>query len=238
MRYCTRKLAARAAGFLSPTLDDGNLNVTIVSVPLTRHFKETIRARVERDPKFRRELLREGVEALLGGDVDTAKTILRDYINATLGFTDLAKATQTPSKSLMRMFGPAGNPRATNLFEIISFFSAGKACDRRSRLRASDGVAIPYAAIAGSRPRSDKLADRLEVPGSRAVLLHIESSARCFPISTSTRRSGRAPNCLGSLACRLAAQECIASLHNRRLSRSHFSERQAHSSHSTAAVGR
>ncbi|MFZ0888474.1 MAG: hypothetical protein WA005_08490 [Candidatus Binataceae bacterium] len=90
-------------------------------MPLTRDFKETIRARVERDPKFRKELLREGVEAMLTGDVATAKTILRDYINATLGFTDLAEATRIPSKSLMRMLGPAGNPRAGNLFEIVSF---------------------------------------------------------------------------------------------------------------------
>ena len=90
-------------------------------MPLTRDFKETIRARVERDPKFRKELLREGVEAMLAGDVATAKTILRDYINATVGFTDLAEATRIPSKSLMRMLGPAGNPRADNLFAIISF---------------------------------------------------------------------------------------------------------------------
>jgi len=90
-------------------------------MPLTRDFKETIRARVERDPKFRKELLREGVEAMLAGDVAMAKTILRDYINATLGFTDLAKATRIPSKSLTRMLGPAGNPRAGNLFEIVSF---------------------------------------------------------------------------------------------------------------------
>ena len=90
-------------------------------MPLTRDFKETIRARVRRDPKFRKELLREGVEAMLAGDVATAKTILRDYINATLGFTDLAQATHIPSKSLMRMLGPAGNPRADNLFEIVSF---------------------------------------------------------------------------------------------------------------------
>jgi DNA-binding phage protein len=88
---------------------------------LTRDFKETIRARVERDPKFRKELLREGVEAMLAGDVATAKAILRDYVNATLGFTDLAEATQIPSKSLMRMLGPAGNPRADNLFEIVSY---------------------------------------------------------------------------------------------------------------------
>ncbi|MGH7842958.1 MAG: DNA-binding protein [Candidatus Binataceae bacterium] len=90
-------------------------------MPLTRDFKQTIRARVERDPKFRTALLREGVEAMLDGDVATAKTILRDYINATLGFTDLAEATRIPSKSLMRMLGPTGNPRADNLLEIVSF---------------------------------------------------------------------------------------------------------------------
>ena len=90
-------------------------------MPLNRDFKETIRARVERDPKFRTALLREGVEAMLTGDVATAKTILRDYINATVGFTHLAEATHIPSKSLMRMLGPTGNPRAANLFEIVSF---------------------------------------------------------------------------------------------------------------------
>jgi DNA-binding phage protein len=87
----------------------------------TRDFKETIRARVERDPKFRKELLREGVEAMLAGDVTTAKTILRDYINATVGFTEVAEAIDIPSKSLMRMFGPSGNPRAHNLFDVVSF---------------------------------------------------------------------------------------------------------------------
>ncbi|MGH9499530.1 MAG: DNA-binding protein [Terriglobales bacterium] len=90
-------------------------------MPLTRDFKETIRARAARDPKFRKELLREGVECMLTGDTATAKTILRDYINATVGFTELAEATRIPSKSLMRMLGPTGNPRADNLFEIVSF---------------------------------------------------------------------------------------------------------------------
>jgi DNA-binding phage protein len=88
---------------------------------LTREFKETIRARVARDPKFRKELLREGIEAMLTGDIATAKTILRDYINATVGFTELAEATRIPSKSLMRMLGPTGNPRAGNLFDVVSF---------------------------------------------------------------------------------------------------------------------
>jgi DNA-binding phage protein len=50
-----------------------------------------------------------------------AKTILRDYINATVGFSGLVEATHIPPKSLMRMFGPDGNPRADNLFEIVRF---------------------------------------------------------------------------------------------------------------------
>jgi DNA-binding phage protein len=58
---------------------------------------------------------------MLAGDIATAKTILRDYVNATVGFSDLAEATHIPPKSLMRMLGPTGNPRVDNLFEIVSF---------------------------------------------------------------------------------------------------------------------
>ncbi len=87
---------------------------------LTRDFKETVRARVQRDPAFRRELLREGVESFLTGDVETGKTVLRDYINATIGFHELAEITHHSPKSLMRMLGPSGNPYARNLFEIVS----------------------------------------------------------------------------------------------------------------------
>jgi DNA-binding phage protein len=90
-------------------------------MPLTRDFKETIRARAARDKKFRKELLREGVECMLAGDTATGKTILRDYINATVGFAEVAEATHISPKSLMRMLGPTGNPRAENLFEIVSF---------------------------------------------------------------------------------------------------------------------
>lgn len=58
---------------------------------------------------------------MLSGDIAMAKTILRDYINATIGFSGLAEATRITSKSLMRMFGPAGNQRADNLFEVVTF---------------------------------------------------------------------------------------------------------------------
>jgi DNA-binding phage protein len=86
---------------------------------LTRSFKETVKDRAERDAAFREALLTEAVEQLLGGEVETGKAILRDYINATVGFGNLAKETGTPPKSLMRMLGPKGNPRASNLLAII-----------------------------------------------------------------------------------------------------------------------
>jgi hypothetical protein len=88
-------------------------------VPLTREFKETVQARIRQDQRYRKELLREGVESLLAGDLDTGKAILRDHINATIGFEELSRLTNRPAKSLMRMLGPKGNPQARNLFEVI-----------------------------------------------------------------------------------------------------------------------
>ena len=86
---------------------------------LTRAFKDTVLARVQSDAAFRDALLTEGVNALLGGEVDAGKAILRDYIKATVGFEALAVSTGAPPKSLMRMFGPKGNPTAGNLFAVI-----------------------------------------------------------------------------------------------------------------------
>ncbi len=87
---------------------------------LTRDFKETVRARAQKDPAFRRALLREATECMLAGDVDTGKAVLRDYINATDGFRDLSHAMHKSPKSLMRMLGPKGNPQAENVFEILA----------------------------------------------------------------------------------------------------------------------
>ena len=86
---------------------------------LTRKFKETVMARVRKDAKFRRALLSEAVEAFLGGDLDTGKALLRDYINATTGFEETATSIGKDSKSLHRMLGPKGNPTAENIFSII-----------------------------------------------------------------------------------------------------------------------
>ena len=81
-------------------------------MPLTHDFKETIRARAQRDPDFRQALLREAIECVINGDLATGKAVLRDYVNATIGFQDLEHHTQIPVKSLMRMLGPKGSPSA------------------------------------------------------------------------------------------------------------------------------
>ena len=88
-------------------------------MPLTRDFKVTVRERLQRDPSFREALLKEAVDCLLSGDVETGKSLLRDHVNATIGFIELGGLTDKSPKSLMRMLSPTGNPHARNLFEII-----------------------------------------------------------------------------------------------------------------------
>ena len=86
---------------------------------LTKDFKETVQARARRDPAFRKALLREGIESLLSGDVETGKVVLRDFVNAVMSFGELAEATHVPPKSLMRMLGPKGNPSARKFFVML-----------------------------------------------------------------------------------------------------------------------
>jgi DNA-binding phage protein len=88
-------------------------------MPLTRDFIDTVRTRAAADAAFRQALLQEAVQCLFDGDLSGGRSVLRDFINATIGFEALAEATGTPSKSLMRMFGSAGNPTAANLFAVL-----------------------------------------------------------------------------------------------------------------------
>ena len=88
-------------------------------MPLTHDFKETIRVRAQSDPDFRQALLREAIECVIHGELAIGKAVLRDYVNATIGFQNLEKRTQIPAKSLMRMLGPKGSPSAANLSSIL-----------------------------------------------------------------------------------------------------------------------
>ena len=89
-----------------------------VAMALTREFKESILKRAQEDSAFREGLLTEALECFLAGDLATGKLLLRDYINATIGFQTLSKLMRKKDSSLQRMLGPTGNPAADNLFTI------------------------------------------------------------------------------------------------------------------------
>jgi DNA-binding phage protein len=90
---------------------------------LTRDFKETIIERAKRDPAYRKGMLTRGIAYLVAAgnaeDLHVGKSLIRDYINATIGFPALAKRTHIPKESLMRMFSPKGNPSLNNLSAVI-----------------------------------------------------------------------------------------------------------------------
>ena len=87
---------------------------------LTRDFKQSIVDRVEREPAFAQSLLDEAATLFLNGEPDVARLVLRDLINATIGFEQLAVETHKPSKSLHRMLSPTGNPNMDNLAAIFN----------------------------------------------------------------------------------------------------------------------
>ena len=87
---------------------------------LTREFRNTIAARVERDPRFREALFTEALNAYFAGDTVVGKAILRDLVNGSVGFEELALMLKKPSKSLHRMLAPRGNPSTDNFFSIVN----------------------------------------------------------------------------------------------------------------------
>ena len=88
---------------------------------LTKSFNDTIKSRIQQSEGFRRALLREAVGCMIAGDVETGKSVLRKYINGTIGFVKLGEKLNRSPKVLMRMFSAKGNPQARNLFEIVAF---------------------------------------------------------------------------------------------------------------------
>jgi DNA-binding phage protein len=104
---------------------------------LTRDFRNTIRDRAQRDAAFRKSLLREGLQLIHEGDFATGRAILRNYINATIGFSELARETKISSPSLQRMFGPKGNPSAQNLFGVLAALQRAEGVSVELRVRAA-----------------------------------------------------------------------------------------------------
>jgi DNA-binding phage protein len=104
---------------------------------LTRDFKKTVVARVARDPDFAKALLDEAATLFLNDEPETARIILRDLVNATVGFEQLAKLTDTPSKSLHRMLSAKGNPSMDNLAAIFGAVGNRLSVDLKVRVEST-----------------------------------------------------------------------------------------------------
>jgi hypothetical protein len=104
---------------------------------LTRAFKQTVQARAARDQNFRLGLLKESIDCFLKDEIETGKLVLRDYINATVGFNRLGAATHHSPKSLMRMLGPHGNPQTQILFEVLKYLQKEEKVSLRVRAAAA-----------------------------------------------------------------------------------------------------
>jgi DNA-binding phage protein len=87
---------------------------------LTREFKETVAARVQADPAFAQALLDEAIHLFVNGDPESAKLILRDLVNSTVGFEALAEEIHKPAKSLHRMLSRSGNPTMSNISAVFA----------------------------------------------------------------------------------------------------------------------
>ena len=88
---------------------------------LTTSFNETLRKKLQESAGFRRALLKEALSCMLAGDVEIGKSVLRKYINGTVGFIKLGEDLGRSPKALMRLFSAKGNPQAKNLFEIVAY---------------------------------------------------------------------------------------------------------------------
>ena len=85
----------------------------------TRSYKDSMKAMVDENPELGTEMLEEALNSLLSGELDEGRLLLRQFVNATMGFKELAERTGKRDKNLMRSLSAEGNPTAANLFEIV-----------------------------------------------------------------------------------------------------------------------
>ena len=98
-------------------------------MPLSREFKELVVARAEKDPEFRKGLVIEAINMILGGEITAGRIMLRDYINATGAMDDICKQLNKQKPAICRMLGPSGNPTLESIVPVI------KACADREKIK-------------------------------------------------------------------------------------------------------
>jgi len=98
---------------------------------LTRDFKDTV-MELCKDPEYRKGLLLEAIESYMDGEIEVGHSLLRDYLNGTQAFAEVADRMQVHEPSLRRMISPTGNPTIKNLFAVFKF------CQEREGIHSSD----------------------------------------------------------------------------------------------------
>jgi len=129
-------------------------------MPLTRRFVDTVRDRATQDPAFRAALFEEALQALLDGDMDGAKELLRDCINATIGFQALSERSGLPIKSVMRMVSGSGNPRLNNFVSLLSILQ--EASGMHAAVSVIHEMSGSFAAIRSSSSKDNFYLDNIQ----------------------------------------------------------------------------
>lgn len=146
---------------------------------LSRDFHETVVARAKRDPAFKPALVMEALQSFLEGEVAPGLIILRDCINATVGFAALSKQTQIPEKSLMRMVGPRGNPTASNLFAIMAALQQTDTTrGSRAKARRVARPDTPPSKLASKRKVKSSTEEKREVPWKKVYAAANRAAAK------------------------------------------------------------
>jgi DNA-binding phage protein len=87
---------------------------------LTRAYRDTVVARIKRDPRFARALYAEAMNALLAGETEEGLSMLRDLVHAEITFRELARQTGFGEKALHRMLSRRGNPTVRSLAKVVA----------------------------------------------------------------------------------------------------------------------
>jgi len=146
-----------------------------------------VQDRVGRDLGFAAALMEEALQSLLDGDVDIARSHLRDLIKGSLGYGQLSTRTGIPAKSLIRMFGPNGNPTLGNVTAVLQVLQQCTGV----RLKVSG---VP--AVSGARKQAAQQAEATYIVAATVSSQRklSASSSRRKPLAPSSRRKPLAPS--------------------------------------------
>ena len=105
-----------------------------------REIIETITARVQSEPAYARALLQQATSLLLQGEPHTAKLLLRDLVNASIGFEQLARDMDKPPKSLHRMLSATGNPTLSHVSAMLAAIAAHLGVEIQARVKPAQSI--------------------------------------------------------------------------------------------------